>query len=274
MTDHTHVDATVGIIGDTHADTKWTLAALNRVLSHGVKQVHVLGDFGFIWHGAPKEGRELIRLTTTLTDHGAHLYVTGGNHEGYAALDRDHPADTDGYRTITDRITWLPRGWRGQTTAGTHVASLGGANSIDYERRRPPQGGHGGSWWPEEQLTDADLAALGTAPVDVLLAHDAPRSQALHHQLAKTLHHWSKQGLAYSDAGQHMFQRAVEQVQPKLVLSGHYHLHLDTTETFHTAHGDPFDTRSIILNCNGQPDSAGVLHVDRRDMKMVRVARV
>lgn len=271
MTQHELVDATVGVIGDTHGDFAWTSRVLTKVLAQGVKQIHVLGDFGFVWHSAPQERNKLSRLTAILDEHDAHLYVTGGNHEGYAALERHHPEDDHGYRHITDRITWLPRGWRARTDAGTVVASLGGANSVDYDHpvRQPPQNGHGGSWWPEEQITDADLNRLGNDPVDVLLAHDAPRSQALQQELHKSSRFWSPQGLAYADMGQQMFHRGVTQVRPKLVLSGHYHQFLDTTETFHTWDGDEFETRSIILNCNGHPNSAGVLNVDAQTLTLI-----
>ncbi|WIB65688.1 metallophosphoesterase [Curtobacterium sp. MCBD17_040] len=269
MTDHGFVHDRIGVLGDPHADFLWTKRALEKLLATGVQQIHVLGDFGFVWHGAPKERNTLNRLTAVLATHDGHLYVTGGNHEGYAALQRHYPADPDGYRHLTDRVHWLPRGWRGYTDAGTVVASLGGANSIDRERRTPPIDGHGGSWWPEEQITDADLTALGTTPVDVLLAHDAPRTQALALRLKADEGSWSRNGLAYSDLGQQMFQRGVEQVQPKLVLSGHYHQFLDTTETFHDRGGNPYTTRSVILNCNGFARSAATLEPDTQTLQVL-----
>jgi hypothetical protein len=271
MTDHTAVHTSFGVLGDPHKDFLWTKKALTKLITAGVKQVHVLGDFGFVWHGAPQERNDLNRLTKVLADADAYLYVTGGNHEGYAALNRHYPEDEHGYRNLTDRIIWLPRGWRGRSAAGAVVASLGGANSIDKGRRTPPVDGRGGSWWPEEQITEADLQRLGTDPVDVLLAHDAPRTQALAQKLYPNQHFWTREGLMYADMGQQMFQRGVEQVKPKVVLSGHYHLFLDTTETFHDHAGNAFDTRSIILDCNGFSRSAAVFSPDTQTLRILPV---
>ncbi|WP_123310955.1 hypothetical protein [Curtobacterium sp. JUb34] len=232
-----------------------------------MRQIHVLG--GFVWHGAPKERRDLEWLDEVLETQGAQLLITGGNSEGYDALERDYPPNHDEHRSLTERIVWLPRGWRGATAAGTTVAGLGGADSIDRPRRQPPVGGRGGSWRPQEQLTDADLAALGTAHVDVLLAHDAPITTELTRRLEPSRHRWTTAGLDYANDGQQMFHRAVEQVRRQLVVSGHYHLHLDTTEMLCPATAESFEIRSVILSGSGEPASAAVLDVGRQVVAML-----
>jgi hypothetical protein len=236
-----------------------------------VRQIHVLGDFGFVWHGAPKERRDLEWLDEVLETQGAQLLITGGNHEGYDTLERDYPQDHNGYRSLTERIVCLPRGWRGATAAGTTIASLGGANSIDRPRRQPSVDGRGWSWRPQEQVTDADLAALGTAHVDVLLAHDAPITAELTRRLEPSRHRWTTAGLGYANVGQRKYQRAVGQVRPRLVVFGHYHLHLDATETLNPLAAEPFEMRSVILSCSGEPASAAVLNVDAGEVEFVNV---
>lgn len=266
-----HVDARIGLLGDPHAHLLWTSRAVGRLAARGVRQIHVLGDFGFVWHGAPKERRDLEWIDEVLETQGVQLLITGGNHEGYDALERDYPQDRDGYRSLAERIVWLPPGSRGATVAGTTVASLGGANSIDRPRRQPSVDGGGGSWWPQEQITDADLAALGTAQVDVLLAHDAPITAELIRRLEPSRHRCTTAGLAYANVGQRKLQRAVEQVRPRLVVSGHYHLHLDATETLNPLAAEPFEMRSVILSCSGEPASVAVRYVDAGAVEYVDI---
>ncbi len=257
------VDDQIGLLGDAHGNFVWTRSAIEQLLGAGVRQIHALGDFGFVWHGSPREHHLLGKLDAVLAAHDGRLLVTGGNHEGYSALERFFPADAGGYRRLTERIIFLPRGWRGRTASGTVIASLGGANSIDrWLRKAPDRESHGGSWWPQEQITDNDLATLGTEPVSILLGHDAPRSRALADSLDQAGDSWRPAEVAYAEAGQRMFQRGVEQVKPQLVISGHYHQWVDTTETFRPAGGEEFVTRSVILDCDGAERSIAVLDVD------------
>ncbi|UXN14366.1 hypothetical protein N8D76_13160 [Curtobacterium poinsettiae] len=115
--------------------------AIRNLHRAGVRQVHVLGDFGFLSTGNRHERDRLRLLTMQLESRDMFLYVTGGNHEGYPALHRLFPVDEWGYRRLSRRIIWLPRGWRGTTAAGAAVASLGGANSINRGRRDPSVSG-------------------------------------------------------------------------------------------------------------------------------------
>jgi hypothetical protein len=223
----------------------------------------VLGDFGFLSNGSPHERERLLLLTEQLTSRNAFMYVTGGNHEGYPALHRLFPLDEWGYRRLSRRIIWLPRGWRGTTAAGTVVASLGGANSINRGRRHPSVSGHVAAWHPEEQIAEHDLQTLGSDPVDILLGHDAPISNALKRHTARQRRAWTPDGIAYAAAGQAMFHRGVYQVRPKLVLSGHYHHYLDTTVRLESPGGKPVAVRSVILDRNRTAHSVGIVHVDQ-----------
>lgn len=262
------VDDRIGLLGDTHGSFPWTRDALHRFLAIGIRQIHVLGDFGFVWHGGPREFKLLGKLDAILAAKDAHLFVTGGNHEGYAALERLFPADALGYRHLTEHITFLPRGWRGRTKAGTIVASLGGANSIDRWWRKPPRAdGHGGSWWPQESITEADLKALGTERVHVLLGHEAPFSRALRQHFEAHRSGWKPFEIRYAEEGHRMFQRAVEQVRPRLVVSGHHHVHIKTVESHIAPGGEVFKVLSVILNRDGSAEALATLDVDARGIR-------
>lgn len=253
----------IGLVGDVHGIATHAILAVESLAAQGITEHHFLGDFGFLWNGRNADQLKLKSLRLALERHGGVAFVTGGNHENYDALDRIAPG-SDGIRKLTNNIRWLPRGWRFHTSAGRVIASLGGANSIDRNRRRP-----GTSWWPQEQITEEDLVALGSEPVDILLAHDAPITRGLTGRLASSAHLWSAAAIAYADMGQQMFHRGFTAVQPKLVVSGHYHLHVDTTEDFRAPDGTVFTSRSVILNESQASPYIGILDTETLDVEYI-----
>lgn len=265
---HQRVDECIGVLGDPHADLQWIKLAMRNLHRAGIRQIHVLGDFGFLSTGSRHELDRLRLLTMQLESRDMFLYVTGGNHEGYPALHRLFPVDEWGYRKLSRRIIWLPRGWRGTTAVGTVVASLGGANSVNRGHRHPSVSGHVATWHPEEQITEHDLQTLGSDPVDILLGHDAPISKALKRHTARQRRSWTSDGIVYAAAGQAMFHRGVHQVRPKLVLSGHYHHHVDTIVRLQPRGGDSATVRSVILDRNCTAHSVGIVHVDQLDVEI------
>jgi len=225
--------------------------------AQGITEMHFLGDFGFVWTGAHGEARDLNTLDRELAAHSARALVTGGNHEGYDRWETI-PVGPTGTRVVRDTVELLPRGWRAASPAGNVIASLGGANSIDM----PDRIRAGDPYWPAEQITPDDLFALGEEPVDILLGHDAPVSAALRARLKPNEHLWDATGLAYAVRGQGMFHRGVQQVRPRLTVSGHYHLHLDAVETFQAGDGKSFECRTVILNSDGHENAVAVLDTD------------
>jgi hypothetical protein len=267
----------IGLVGDVHGNINVAVNAITALAARGITEVHFLGDFGFMWADNNAAQLTFKRLRLALKTAGMTALVTGGNHENYDLLLAIVP-DTQGIRWMRHNIGLLPRGWRSVTETGVVTASLGGANSIDRFDRRP-----GYSWWEQEQITEKDLAALGSERVDVLLGHDSPMSAALHRRLLPSAKFWSPQGLRYSDMGQQMFHRGFIAVSPRLAVGGHYHLHLDTTERFTSDSGKVFETNIVILDADGESFSVAVLDTDTLEidylnnelrLEQIRVRRV
>jgi hypothetical protein len=189
------------------------------------------------------------------------LYFVDGNHEDHLRLSR-YPISADGLRWLRPNIAHIPRGFRTALQSGLRFAALGGANSVDVGHRLA-----GSSWWTEESITEADLAALGEGHADVMVGHDAPLGvPALDRRLVATDHWWPEAGVAYSAAGRQMFHRGFLQVRPRLYLGGHYHYHVDETVDFDTG-GDPFSCRVVILDMNqGNGWSQAILDVATLDL--------
>lgn len=247
------IDDRVGIVGDVHGNWPITEKCLRALAAEGVTVAHFLGDFAFLWTGQPREWSGLKRLRLLLEELGMTALVTGGNHEGYDAWDNIEQDDR-GIRWINKRVGLLPRGWRAQSSTGKVIASLGGANSIDRYNRRPHYG-----WWPQESITEEDLQALGTEPADVLLGHDSPQSKSLIGRLVQNEHYWTPKGLAWAQLGHEMFHRGFLQVRPSLTLGGHYHMFIDSQETFEAPDDTVFDSRVIVMNADGHWPTVAVL---------------
>lgn len=251
------IDSRVGLVGDVHGNEQVASRAARVLHKQGIREVHFLGDFDLLW-GAESRNRVLLaRFDETLAELDMIAYVTGGNHEDYDVWEAI-PVGAGGIRWASERVGMLPRGWRAESAGGVTVASLGGANSIDRYTSRML----GGKWWAQESITNADLSALGAEKVDVLLAHDAPSHPQLLRRLEGGNHRWSDLALEWAQNGREQFQRAVEATRPALTVSGHYHHNFDEIGTYTDLDGQPFDTRSVILNADGRNIFIAVLHVD------------
>lgn len=249
--------ALIGLVGDVHGTLKTAVQAIETLAALGINEIHFLGDFGFVWDGSHFQNQLLDLLSECLSKHKTLALVTGGNHEGYDEWAKLRPNQFD-VRWARKNIVLLPRGWRATSPCGNVIASFGGANSIDkFTRLR-----RGEHHWDAEQITEEDLNVLGTEKVDILLGHDAPKTPQLREQLAVDTTAWDPAGLAYAELGQSMYQRAVDQVRPRLTASGHYHLHLDVAAQFPLTDGTSYATRVIILNADGDWPCVATLNTD------------
>jgi hypothetical protein len=237
------VDA-FGLIGDAHGNLGFATGMLDAFRDRDVELAVVLGDFGFLWLPEEYGTDDLQKLDSHLERNAQTLLFVDGNHEDHLALAR-YPIASDGIRWLASRIGHLPRGYRSRLKDGSVIAALGGAHSVDFEYRVLNE-----SWWLEESITDDDLAVLGTKPVDILLAHDAPKFvPALDEYLNRNAGGWSQVALFYAEMGRRKFHQGFMQVQPTIQFSGHYHHAIDETVDY-TDGDDHFTTRVIVLDCD------------------------
>lgn len=153
-------------LGDTHNDLLFVKAAARQARQHDAEIVQ-LGDWGFLWPGAKK----LNELSTLLVRLGVVMRFCDGNHDDHPRLQKLRgPLRRDGV-TIAPNVVYQPRGSIYEDADGTRFLFLGGAPSIDQSMRV-----EGKSWWPEEDITDAefDFAMSAQGPFHVLVTHDAP----------------------------------------------------------------------------------------------------
>lgn len=210
----------VVVFGDLHGDATGFRTLAERTAELGLTRVLVsVGDFGIgPWSGAP-EDRFLQRVDQMLEKHDLYVLLTPGNHENWDTIDRALAERVDelGFGALGrhGRVRVSPRGHR-FSVGGRVFGSLGGAVSVDRSHRVA-----GRSWWAQEAVTAEHVAALGSAPLDVLVTHEAPAGVPL------------KPGLQVSDilaAEAHgvrtLVADAVRQTRPELAFCGHWHVRL------------------------------------------------
>lgn len=233
------------VAGDTHGN----LSEIERLLALALEQdcdiVWVCGDFG-IWPGG--NGFNFRFHTNRLAEEcGIDVYFNDGNHEDFDLLWSIDDFDSEGFRIVDEHIKHAPRGHSWEWS-GRKLGALGGAVSIDKEWRVP-----GKSWWPQESITDEDVAkALKLPPrLDVLFTHDALVNAPFKSRMKPDID---------SLVNRQKVTHVVQNVAPKMMFHGHFH------EEYHYWY--PYDsvgsriTEVFGLECDGMRRNWVVLDLD------------
>lgn len=242
------------VLGDSHGNTGFMMAAMNIAHRDRCDVVHVVGDFGIWTHvqagvhflDAVEEEARALGLIVTFTD---------GNHENFDDL-YAIPVDQDGWRRVRPHIWHAPRGhiWR---WGGINLMSMGGAHSIDgpggiwTQARGPltkpkqlmgranarvlldgmdepvvlPKGHDLGGWWPQEVITDADVEIainnMAQWVDDYPLWPDIDVLFA--HDAPSCIPISGINGYPAGDENRAKLQKVYEVAQAQLLVHGHYH---------------------------------------------------
>ena len=205
-----------------------------------------LGDFGY-WEHTEKGARWLEAADAMLAEAGVDVLFVDGNHENHPMLWERYAAGPDGLAAVREHIAYAGRGAR-WTWHGVRFLAAGGAYSHDQGLRRFAEQRTGrAAWWPEEELTDADVDRCAAGgPTDVLIAHDSPADVDLRavfgpppESLQRKIDAAAARGRTWTYPGQRNRQRLQEVVDattPVAVWHGHYHRRY-TVHLQHTSNG-------------------------------------
>lgn len=203
----------ISFAGDWHGNFPYTRKALNYASKNGSDVVVHVGDFG-VW--APYNyiravGDEAARLNL-------QVFFVDGNHEDHPWLNAQ-PIREDGFRVLHDNVAHIPRGtvwdWDGVTFMG-----LGGAHSVDRQWRRD-----GVEWFREETLTygQAFKAATVSQDIDIMITHDCPAGVEIP-GIAGNPHGFPEEEIALAEKHRDLLGYVVDNLQPKILVHGHYHV--------------------------------------------------
>lgn len=240
----------IGILGDTHEQTRWCKFAFNKFHREGITTILQLGDFG-IYRNGQGDSPFLDVSNKHLKEYGQTLYVTPGNHEDYDYIN-EIPVSEDGWQHLRSNILLAPRGHRWEWE-GRSFVSLGGAPSVDRHFRLN-SGFKDKAWWGEEFLTreDVDKTVAG-GHADVMVAHDAPFAPSIDARIAGNPHGFHPDDIDYAYEGRLLMDEAFRGVQPNVFLHGHYHFVVNEMVN---------GTHVCGFGCNGQDFSLGHLDTD------------
>jgi hypothetical protein len=257
------------IAGDWHGNLDWALHVLDEAdklftrASEPRRIVIQLGDFGF--RPAPANP-DLQALNAALRERGMELWFIDGNHDYHpdlrAATVLEHSFDNYPVGSARllghHRIRYLPRGTRWSWAGRTWLA-VGGAASVDRLART-----EGVDWWPEEEITaEQEAAVIAAGPADVLLSHDCPDSlvpfdkMMTLEEMRYNYPHWIPE-LPRARAHSARLERIVSATGVSRIFHGHYHVARDDYYRM----PQPPDVHVTGLDMDGTPRNYELVDVE------------
>jgi predicted phosphodiesterase len=254
-------------LGDSHGNVPFLEDACRMANRLGADRIFQVGDWGYLWPGRRED--RLKAITNVLDQFDQQMFFIDGNHDWFDQLERlGAPVDAPEPVALSHNVTYMSRGLTWEWD-GVSFMSLGGAYSIDQEHRTPWT-----SWWPNELLRYADTdRAIAAGHVDVMLTHDAPDGiTRLDAFLVKSSEYLSRSYAASwysklepgSTAHRKTLRGVVDEVQPDLLVHGHYHWRYDCPLV-----GDGYVTEVIGLDCDGTGEKAWVV-IDTDEVAAMR----
>jgi hypothetical protein len=202
------------LAGDTHGNARWWAVLVGVARRARCPVVLQLGDFGY-WPGSARGDAYLDEVDRLAAGAGVEVWWIPGNHEHWGRL-RQLPVTPDGLTRVRPRLVHVTNGTRWRWS-GVEFGALGGARSLDGDRRMP-----GRTWWPgDEEPSPADVARLGDGRLDVLVCHDVPDGgiDIDRHGIG-----WLPERITGPTARtRHLLLEAATRTRPRLVVHGHWH---------------------------------------------------
>jgi hypothetical protein len=237
--------ARIAIAGDWHADTEYSVAAIEHAARRNATTLVHLGDFGYNF-----TDDYLDALEHALRRSNMVLGFVDGNHENFDRLLAD-PVATDGLRYLRDRLVHLPRGFR-WCWGTTRCLAVGGAYSIDRFLRTP-----GRSWWPQESITGEQARAIAAGgPADAMFCHDCPTGVVVP-GAARDRFFCPAGELQRSEVHRAILRSIVDVARPARLWHGHFHHRYRAVldgDYYRTVidglgkNGDPIDNNMVVVN--------------------------
>jgi len=208
--------------GDWHGDLTYALNSLERVYQkfpHVDVYYHV-GDFG-VW---PRGEWYLDEISSSLSAAGKTMIVTGGNHEWWDKWD-EWCEDGTPYGYEGTNLIFLPKFYM-WTQAGVSFMSVGGASSIDRDRRV-----QGSSWWPQEEISPETVNKILQMPAlttDILITHESsdnpvdPVKRVLADPVKQM--QWDYSAVQASEYQRQYVTQVIDYVKPTKHFHGHWHI--------------------------------------------------
>lgn len=252
------------MIGDTHGVASSIAAVLPRAQTLGITKAFIVGDFGLFTH--EREGIQFLdEVNAAAMRHGVTVYALPGNHENHDHwqwYNENLPQDQDKFTILRSHIRLSKRiqhwSWNGRV-----FFVAGGAASIDKAVRLRSEARKGRSrtlWWPEEQLSDGEVASVLKVNTDrvkvaYLLTHDCSNSTPFGMHLVPNFD---------SQLHRHKIDKILQHLKPEMHFHGHMHNRYEWNNIVgYDADGEVEWVSTFGLDCNNSHYANGVLDTER-----------
>ena len=229
------------ITGDTHGNARWLREYIFPVaMTLQAEAIVQLGDFG-AWEHTPDGVAFMDQVDIMGLNAGIPLYWLHGNHDKHSHTIKAYKRDERGFLKCREFVRYIPQGhvW---DWGGVSFRSFGGAYSVDKQwrvERERRTGKPGTLWFPEEEMTDAEmdqLLAADHSSKDIIVSHDKPFSSRPR---------WNRKNLPGCTPNQLRLERALRTHEPEYWFHGHlHHFYADLV------HGDAWGTVVVGLDCD------------------------
>lgn len=242
----------VMVLGDQHGSISAFKHNLELSKHHDYSKIVQVGDFG-LWDHLANGVSFLDNLNEELRRYGRKVYAIGGNHENWDHWNwyvENMPKDKYGFAIIRSHVMIAPRVHR-WTWEKKHFLGVAGAASIDKDIRLDDER-HGSpkQWWPQEQITDAEVDSITNYQgTDYLITHDCSNRTP-----------WGFQLIPDFDSLIH--RQRIDRVLEKALPNVHFHGHMHKRYDWMNRVGADLYTQTYGLDCNSNSDSWGILDIE------------
>ena len=229
--------------GDWHGDLLRAREVIEHARENNVEYVIQLGDFG-LWSGE-KGSRYVEKINEVASLNKVIILWVDGNHEDFTHL-YSYELEENGLREIAENIYHLPRNFQWEWD-NLKFRALGGATSLDRQQRV-----EGLDWWSQESITYQEAEkSIEMGECDILLTHDCPEGVAIPGiDKITSLKFWPESALRTAWAHRDKLKEVVEEVRPKIIYHGHFHVKYDST---YESNG------TLLTNVHGLSDNNSTL---------------
>ena len=244
-----------GVLGDSHANRRRTIRALEVCVDNGISTILQCGDFGYFPRAANGE-RFLEDVSNFLVRNNMELSFISGNHEDYDSIegwvnDHENWRTADEPKEVMPNLYYLPDAYVWDNW-GVTIGVLGGGTSIDKDMRT-----EGWDWFPQEVVSESSAEKLSEHKLDILMTHDCGGG-ILDYRYVESNKNLSDEILFNLRQDDRIIGEVRKATEPQIHVCGHHHIQ--------HSHKDG-DTMLYGLTYDGHTDG-WLAVIDTNDMRL------